>query len=47
LEQTENGSGGKRLDFYRDRLVRKEEETSILRRRTCSDQPFLCNPDQE
>jgi len=47
LEQSEKRSGEKRLDFYRERLVREEEDNIILKRRTCSDQPFVCNPDQE
>jgi len=32
LEQSENRSGGKRLDFFRERLVREEVENSILRK---------------
>jgi len=30
LEQSEKRGGGKRLNFYRERLVREEEENSIL-----------------
>jgi len=30
LKHNSKGGGGERLDFYRERLVREEEETSIL-----------------
>jgi len=39
LKHNSKGSGGKRLDFYRERLVREEKENFVLRRRTCSISP--------
>jgi len=43
LKHNSKGSGGKRFDFYRERLVREEEENSILREESAQTSPSYAN----